>query len=147
MASASPHASSAKCIMLVDDEPAYLDLLEQLLSEHLACPVHSFTKPADALLQLGSLDVGLIVTDFHMPEMNGFQFLAAARRIRPGLQAIMITAHDVSLSDGPEGTEEMLKAVVRKPFRWTTLAEHISRHWPGIPPPFPVSEGRGTGKV
>jgi DNA-binding NtrC family response regulator len=133
--------------MLVDDEPAYLDLLEQLLSEHLACPVYSFAKPADALRELDRLNVGLIVTDYHMPEMNGFQFLAAARQLKPGLQAIMITAHDVTLTDGPAGMGETLKAVVRKPFRWTSLAEHISQHWPGTPPPFPVSTAERPGKV
>jgi hypothetical protein len=27
---------------------------------------------------------------------------------------------------------------VKKPFKWTVLAEEISRHWTGSRPPFPL---------
>ncbi len=91
-------------MLLVDDETAYLDLLEQLMSEHLSCQVHSFKCASDALKALETLRVGFIVTDYHMPDMDGFEFL---------------------------------KAVVKKPFRWRTLADAIALHWDGSRPPFP----------
>src|SRR5436190_16771586 len=46
-----------KIVVLVDDEFSYIDLLQQLLGEHLDRPVHGFTKPADALRALPSLNV------------------------------------------------------------------------------------------
>jgi hypothetical protein len=49
--------SGEKIVMLVDDEFSYIDLLQQLLGEHLDRPVHGFTKPADALRALPSLNV------------------------------------------------------------------------------------------
>ncbi|MFI5337667.1 MAG: response regulator [Opitutales bacterium] len=142
----SPGSATGKCVMLVDDEPAYIDLLEQLLSEHLSCPVLSFTKPADALRALDHSDVGLIVTDYHMPEMNGLEFIAEVQRRRPGIPAVMITAHEVNPVDQPGVGLPALKAVVRKPFRWTALAEHISLYWPGVPPPFPRTAGNRSSE-
>ena len=133
-----PARGSGKCVMLVDDESAYIDLLEQLLGEHLACPVHSFAKPADALAALPRLEVGLIVTDYHMPGMNGLEFLRSVQQTRPGIPAVMITAHEIVLEDAVQRSPT-LRAIVRKPFKWVALAEHISRHWGGSTPPFPVA--------
>jgi CheY-like chemotaxis protein len=130
--------ASGKCVMLVDDETAYIDLLEQLLGEHLACPVHSFTRPMEALRALPKLDVGLIVTDYQMPGLDGLQFVAEVERRKPGVPAVMITAYQVKFTDQQLGKVPTLKAVVRKPFKWTALAEHISRHWSGSTPPFPL---------
>lgn len=129
--------SGPKCVMLVDDEVAYIDLLEQLLGEHLACPVHSFSRPADALKALPALDVGLIVTDFHMPGLDGLEFLSEVRKMRPGLPAVMITAHELELNSEAARRVPALKAIVRKPFKWPVLAGEISRHWSGSRPPFP----------
>lgn len=122
--------------MLVDDEAAYIDLLQQLLSEHLACPVHSFTRPLDALKALPNLQVGLIVTDFHMPGIDGLEFLAEVKKIKPALPAVMITAHEIDLASDRAQRVPALKAIVRKPFKWVVLAEEINRYWTGSRPPF-----------
>ena len=122
--------------MLVDDEIAYLDLLQQLLGEHLACPVHSFSRPLEALKALPDLNVGLVVTDYHMPGLDGLEFLAEIEKLRPGLPAVMITAHEIEVSSGRAAHLRSLRAVVRKPFKWTVLAEEISRYWTGSRPPF-----------
>lgn len=142
---ASPRPESAPAIsrelgvMLVDDEVAYLDLLQQLLGEHLACPVHSFARSLEALKALPQLNVGLIVTDYHMPGLDGLEFLAEVEKLRPGLPAVMITAHEIELSAGKAARLTSLRAIVRKPFKWTALAEEISRHWTGSRPPFPFT--------
>jgi DNA-binding NtrC family response regulator len=130
-----PSSGTRKSILLVDDEPAYTDLLEQLLSEHIACPVRSFIHPRRALEALPHLNVGLIVTDFDMPDLNGFEFTREVAKIAPHIPVVMITAHNVELTADDQTAFPMLKVVVRKPFRWTALSEQILRYWPDSLPP------------
>ena len=124
-----------KIVVLVDDEIAYIDLLQQLLGEHLACPVRGFTKPADALRALPDLNVGLIITDYQMPTMNGMQFITEVGKINPDIPVVMITAYLLKFTQRELANVPSLKAVVRKPFKWKTLAEHVVKHWPDAHPP------------
>ena len=136
--SAPTPPSNSKSVVLVDDEISYIDLLEQLLREHLACPVHSFTKPTEALRALPGLNAGLIVTDFQMPGLNGLDFIFEAQKIVPSVPVIMITAYNLKFTKDELKRVPSLRTVVVKPFKWTTLAEQISRFWPPpTPPPFP----------
>lgn len=135
-----PSVDSEKCIMLVDDEPAYIDMLEQLLTSNLACPVRSFTKPADALLALPSLDVGLIVTDYQMPGLDGLQLIVEVQRLKPRVPVVMITAHQTNFTEQQLALVPTLKVIVKKPFKWSTLASHIAWHWSGTAAPFPLEE-------
>ncbi len=130
-----------KIVVLVDDEIAYIDLLQQLLSEHLACPVRGFTSPAEALLALPNLNVGLIITDYQMPAMNGLQFLAEVQKRDPNIPAVMITAYLLKFTKTELAKVPALKAVVRKPFKWKTLAEHIVKYWPDTRPPAVIGSG------
>jgi len=127
--------SDEKIVVLVDDEIAYIDLLQQLLSEHLACPVRGFTRPTDALRALPNLNVGLIITDYQMPDMNGLQFIAEVQKKDPTIPAVMITAYLLKFTQRELIKVPSLKAVVRKPFKWKTLAEHVVKYWPDTHPP------------
>ncbi|MDD3181097.1 MAG: response regulator [Opitutaceae bacterium] len=129
-AKTTPEPSSRKAVLLVDDEIAYLDLLEQLLSEHIACPVIGFTRPFEALRALPSLDVGLIVTDYYMPGLNGCEFIVEVGKVAPHIPVIMITAHDVHFTESELALVPALKVIVQKPFRWTYLSEQILKYWP-----------------
>ena len=131
----APSQSAEKIVLLVDDEIAYIDLLQQLLSEHLACPVRGFTRPTDALRVLPTLNVGLIVTDYQMPDMNGLQFISEVQKHDPTIPAIMITAYLLKFTQRELAKVPSLKAVVRKPFKWKTLADHVVKYWPDPHPP------------
>ena len=122
-------------MVLVDDEFSYIDLLQQLLGEHLDRPVHGFTKPADALRGIPSLNVGLIITDYQMPDMNGLQFIAAVQKINPKIPFVMITAYNMTFTERELAMVPSLKVVVRKPFKWTVLAEEVLKYWPDSNPP------------
>ncbi len=116
--------------MIVDDEQSYLDLLAVILEEHLECPVATFARPAAALEAMKSLEVGIIVTDFYMPEIDGVEFLRRAAEIHPGAPAIMITGHAQALDERDRSGIGNLKAVLAKPFGAQVLADHIRRYWP-----------------
>lgn len=120
-----------KTLMILDDEKSYVDLLAQLLTENLTCPVATFIRPLEALEALPSLDVGFIVTDYFMPQLNGLEFILRARRVRPALPFVIITGHAAHFraEDYQHITE--LRAVLHKPVKWQTLAETIQEYWIG----------------
>lgn len=128
-----------KIVVLVDDEFSYIDLLQQLLGEHLDRPVHGFTKPADALRALPALNVGIIITDYQMPDINGLQFITRVQKINPAIPVVMITAYNMTFTDRELATVPSLKAIVRKPFKWTALAAELVKHWPDANPPKVIS--------
>ena len=133
--------SDDKIVVLVDDEIAYIDLLQQLLGEHLACPVRGFTAPAEALQALPDLNVGLIITDYQMPGMNGLEFVGEVQKLNPSIPVVMITAYLLNFTKAELAKVPALKAVVRKPFKWRTLAEHVVKHWPDPHPPAVIGLG------
>jgi two-component SAPR family response regulator len=129
--------SQERSVILVDDDIAYLDLLEQLLVQHLQCPVHSFSRPVEALRALPGLNVGLIVTDYQMPALTGMDLIFEAQKLAPGASAILITAYHLKFTKDELKRVPALKSVVVKPFKWTTLAEQINLYWPSASnPPF-----------
>lgn len=119
-----PHA------LIVDDEQSYLDLLGVILGELLSCPVATFSRPAAALAALPNLNVGIIVTDFYMPELDGLEFLRRANAIKPGIPAVMITGHSEGLDQRALARIGNLRKVMAKPFGARVLAETILEHWP-----------------
>lgn len=78
-------------IMIVDDEPANLRLLERLLR-------HDYTvllaeSGVDALSLLEQHDVALIITDQRMPGMSGIELLQHTMTIRPHMVRIILTGY------------------------------------------------------
>jgi DNA-binding NtrC family response regulator len=77
-------------VLLVDDEPALLFTLSQLLKSrgHTAVLARS-GKEALTLLE----GVDAVVTDFSMPEMDGVQLVQAIRERDESLPVVVLTAH------------------------------------------------------
>jgi DNA-binding NtrC family response regulator len=121
-----------KVIVIVDDEPSYAALLSQLLSESLDCEVVTFMRPLDALAALPSLDVGVVVTDFSMPKLNGLEFVTQAEPLVPGTPFIVATGHTIGLPLESFARIGAVKAILRKPVTWRRLAEEILRVWPDV---------------
>ena len=123
-------ASPPKAIILVDDEKSYNDLIKQMLVENLDCPVHGFTKPLEALNALPSLNPGVIVTDYFMPEMNGIEFIQRAAPLAPAAMFIMISGNNLAGEQHRMDKLSSLKGFLAKPFGWRKLADEIIRVWP-----------------
>lgn len=124
-----------KTLVILDDEKSYGDLLSQLLNDNLDRPVVAFSHPREALAALPKLNVGLVVTDFFMPELNGVQFIRRAAPNLPGVPFIIITGHPLKLSDESLDDLPALKAVLNKPFSGVELRELILKFWPDQQPP------------
>jgi DNA-binding NtrC family response regulator len=127
--------NDVQSIVIVDDEKSFTDMIGNLLQEHFAVPVHTFTRAEDALEKIATLRPGIIVTDYYMPGMNGLDFIRAVHAISPATPSMIITGHLFNLDEhSPVGLGN-LKEVLPKPFRWQQLASAICRHWHGDNPP------------
>ena len=86
------NSSEKKTILVVDDDPAVRSLIVEALrqgGEYIA------TEAADgreALEALSSNLYDLVISDIHMPGMNGMDLLGRIREIHPTISVILITA-------------------------------------------------------
>jgi DNA-binding response OmpR family regulator len=110
-------------LVLVDDEPAILDVLAAACSAD-GHTVVTFSSSADALRYLANHAADLLVTDIVMPPPDGFRLVAAARKTRPELAAILVTGYSSRYS-----LEDMLACgaadLLFKPFRLQELRARI----------------------
>ncbi len=82
-------------ILIVDDEPANLRLLERLFRAHYQ--VITASSGMEALEALGQFDVAVIISDQRMPGMTGIEFLRRAEQMRSQTVRIILTGYtDVS---------------------------------------------------
>ncbi len=80
-------------VLIVDDDPAVLELYRELLS-HLPSQPEVFTASTGprALAMLKAEPFRLLLTDLRMPKMDGLQVLAICRRTYPDLRTVVVTA-------------------------------------------------------
>ncbi len=77
-------------VLLVDDEPALLFTLSQLVKSRGLEPVLAHSA-AEALTRLEGVDT--VVTDYSMPEMDGLQLVQAIHERDASLPVVVLTAH------------------------------------------------------
>lgn len=77
-------------IVVVDDEPMIMELCVAILEQH-GHLVNGFTRGEDALIKLTNQPTDLLVVDYKMPGLNGFEVIQRARSLRPDLRVVMIT--------------------------------------------------------
>ena len=111
-------------IAVVDDDPGVLKSLEYLL-ESAGHAVLAFGSAA-ALLDGGVLvKIDCVISDVHMPVMNGFALSQAIRQIRPELPVILITGHPGML-ERPPTPDAGRRRVFTKPFNGQELLMAVS---------------------
>lgn len=79
-------------LIIVDDEPVNLMLLEEIAKEMGHQPI-SFLNPVEAYKWAKEHTVNLLVTDYNMPHMHGLELLNKIRAFHPEVMSIMITAN------------------------------------------------------
>jgi CheY-like chemotaxis protein len=99
-------------ILLVDDHAEVRSTTAALL-EDLGHKVVESANGTEALQMLkdGDCRYDLMISDYAMPHLSGTDFLREARRLCPGVPALIITgyAEADAVTDRPEGVEILLK--------------------------------------
>ena len=81
-------------VLAVDDNPVFLNLLEDILKRKGYENVRTSTSGKEALNLIKEDPPNLVLLDMKMPEMDGIETLKEIRKINPDLKVIMLTAVD-----------------------------------------------------
>lgn len=111
-------------ILVVDDVPANVELLEGLLESAGYRAITGTTDPRAALGMYESLDPDLILLDFRMPGMDGTEFLREARRLSPrGMPPVLVITAQHEAQVRRAALEAGARDFVTKPFElWELLS-------------------------
>jgi DNA-binding NtrC family response regulator len=114
-------------ILLVDDEPSILSVLTTLLKAegHEVEPARGGDKALEMFRKEGEV-FDLMITDIRMSPIDGMQLLKHARRERPGMAVIMLTAYG-SVETAVEAMKEGAFDYVTKPFKVDELLITVKR--------------------
>lgn len=103
-------------VLPVDDDRRGSVVRKQLLETQLGLRVWYFEDPKQALLNVAVADWDLLITDFHMPGLNGVQLVRAIREMYPSLPILLISG-DLAAALHPETVNAVLdKAMPPKKF-------------------------------
>jgi CheY-like chemotaxis protein len=113
-------------VLLVDDNPMVLGLLTNALSQ--AAVISTASDGADALLRAIDEHFDLIVSDYHMPGMDGRQLLEKIRS-RPSTSRIpvILVASKSDVTERLKGVQDAVEDFVEKPFFIKAAAGRIKR--------------------
>jgi len=103
-------------ILLVDDEPDMLKLLEMIIREKTPYETVATNNPLEALelTKQGGFDI--VIADLKMPGLDGIELLEAIKKVDEDIPVIIITAYGTVES----AVESMQKGgfdFITKPFR------------------------------
>ena len=109
-------------VLVVDDEPRIVGFMERWL-DSLGYQVRAATRPEAALelLRAEPDRFDLVMTDYLMPGMNGLEFSARVRQIRPDLPILMTTGFVGEIPD-QSIQEAGVTSVIQKPVFMRPLA-------------------------
>jgi CheY-like chemotaxis protein len=112
-------------VLLVDDEEILRRLLARMLADD-GWDVVQAENGARALDVTQGLDgtLSLVVTDVHMPVMNGLEFARAFRQHHPGIPILYITGRDWDETVDLDVTPGIL---LRKPFHTEVFLDTVRR--------------------
>ncbi|MFH1216273.1 MAG: response regulator [Pseudomonadota bacterium] len=79
--------------MVVDDEPAIAEGISATLSALTGHDFHPYSNSLQALSVFKSQPYNLVLTDLTMPGIGGFELMTQIKKLCPGTDFIVITAH------------------------------------------------------
>lgn len=113
-------------ILLLDDEFDITTVLRLGLQKQ-GFRVVGFTDPLLALehFQINSKRYRLVISDFRMPKMDGYEFLKKVKEIKPEVLVFLITAFEI---DDKEAQIVKINELIQKPVSIKALAEIVHNY-------------------
>ena len=113
-----PERVRAMRVMILDDEPVNVELLERILTGAGLTNVETATHPADALERCARRVPDLLLLDLHMPGMDGYAVMHA---LGPGIRTtdgppVLVLTADATLGARRRALDAGARDFVAKPF-------------------------------
>lgn len=121
---------SGRRILIADDHPKIRKVIGDVLS-HKGAKTEIFTGGGDAIERLkacqdGAAAFDLIISDIQMPDRNGYEVFAAARRHCPGVPVILMTGFGYDPHHSiVRASQDGLQGVLFKPFEIELLLNQV----------------------
>lgn len=107
--------------LVVEDDAAVVEALREAFQDS-GLDIDYATDGESALKKIAEVD--LLVTDLRLPGMNGTELLQQARRRKPGIEVIIMTAYG-TIPSAVEAMRRGARAYLTKPFDPEELVFHI----------------------
>ena len=106
-------------VLVVDDDELQLILMKELFKS-VGVPVECVTSGQSALEEIRVNSYRCMITDLHMPSMNGIELARHARQLAPQMRISLCTG-DQSPQLQERAAEAGIDAVFLKPFNYTRM--------------------------
>jgi CheY-like chemotaxis protein len=122
-------------VLLIDNEPDALDLLESMLAQYGANTIIA-TSAMEGFNLVATARPDIIIADIGMPEKDGYQFMQEVRNLPPqeggATPAIALTAF-AHPEDRKKAIRSGYQAHLSKPFEYSELLAAIENLTCGLP--------------
>jgi DNA-binding NtrC family response regulator len=138
-------------VLLEDDEPDIVEILEMVLREE-EMEVYTSRSGREALAVLRDRKVDVVVSDIRMPDLTGVELLRQAKRVSPETTFVMMTAF-ASTETAIEALQHGAFDYLTKPFKMEELKSIVLQALrrrdlkPAIPPSHAELEARQSKRL
>lgn len=128
LSTAASDIAARSTVVIVDDNPANVELLERLLAVAGVVRVHGFTNPREALVHCAEALPDLVLLDLHMPELDGFDVMEALARMVPACRfvPVLVLTADVTAAIKERALAAGAKDFLTKPFDRTEVLLRVA---------------------
>lgn len=118
--------SAPATILLVDDEAGVRELLQTVLTGH-GYRVLTAANGAEGLRLFAAhaTEVALVITDLHMPQVEGSSFVSEVRRLRADMPVLYISGLSGAEDEGNAPSRRSSDPFLLKPFKPAALLETV----------------------
>ena len=125
-----------KRVLVAEDDDAVRTLICSILSD-AGYNVYEACDGLEAIDSLKKRRYDVLLTDYHMPKMDGLELLDLAQAMWPELPVILATSDVLLTGQTTHGLLEPAYAILEKPFDRSYLLSTIQSAVRGLPKPEP----------
>ena len=120
-------SASKKKVLIIDDEPGIRESLKLILGD-IYNLILTDSGPQALECLANSKDIGLVLVDIKMPQVNGLDVLKAVKKDHPGVPVIVVTGYK-SVETASEAAKLGADGYIPKPFKSEEILETVKRHF------------------